>query len=327
MKWFKAGIRFFPVVLTVCIVMSGASVFAAYPERDITVIVPFKPGGGSDVIVRAMAPYMKKYLPRPVNLLVQNIDSAGGRIGTFQLYDAKPDGYTIGLLEPFTFTLAEVLGETGGRTSAKMTWLPKVSGTPFILAVNPNSGIKTIQDLKGKKVRAATAQATLPTTVVVLKALGAEPQVVMYGGGSECSLATMRGDTDLVVGIAGTVMRQATASNGKLIPLVTLGPERFADAKNVPAIKELGVKVSEDLLHFTDYYYMFAAPPNLPSEISGILTGAIEKTVKDKQFVEALDKAKIDTVYAPASEVRESVSKMPALLDRYKDTIKQVLSK
>ncbi len=329
-RWVKILTRFFLFLLVVGIGMNSVSTFAAsmnYPERDITVIVPYKPGGGGDLIVRGMSPYMKMYLPKQVNWIIQNIDAAGGRVGTFQAYDAKPDGYTIGLLENFAFPVAEVLGETGGRISTKMTWLSKLSSTPFMLAVSSNSGIKTIQDLKGKKVRAATAQATLPTTVAMLKFLGADPYIVMYGGGSECALATLRGDTEVMVGIPATILRQAEASRGKLIPLAILGEKRFADAPNVPSLKELGVTLSPDMLFFNDYYYMLAGPPSLPSEVSKILIGAIEKTLKDQRFVEELAKAKIEVSYAPAKQVKESMSLLPGLLARYKESIRQAVGK
>ncbi len=67
-----------------------------YPDRDITCIVVFRPGGGTDIIARAAAPYLRKSLPSPVNVIIQNIDAAGGRTGCFKIYDSKPDGYTVG---------------------------------------------------------------------------------------------------------------------------------------------------------------------------------------------------------------------------------------
>ena len=86
-----------------------------YPERDIVIVCPWVAGGGSDVIARASARYLRKYLPKQMNVIVQNVTAAGGRVGSFQVYDAKPDGYTLGLLEPFVFVMADAMRELGNR--------------------------------------------------------------------------------------------------------------------------------------------------------------------------------------------------------------------
>ncbi|MEW6263666.1 MAG: tripartite tricarboxylate transporter substrate-binding protein [Thermodesulfobacteriota bacterium] len=300
---------------------------ANYPARDITVVVPFRPGGGSDVIARAAAPYLQKYLPKPVNILVQNVDAAGGRAGTFKVFDAKPDGYTIGLLEPFTFVVAEVMGEAGARSSAKLTWLPRISSTPFIIAVSSSGAIKSVQDLKGKRVRAAASQASLLTSMTVLKTLGAEHQAVMYGGGADCTLATLRGDTDITVQIASTVVRQVEASGGKLVALATLGESRFANAPNVPTLKELGITIPAGLMPLLSYDYMYAGPPGLPEGLVKILNTAIEKTVADSEFVAILTKAKLPIAFAPGQVCQATVSRLPALIAAHKAEIQKVLEK
>jgi tripartite-type tricarboxylate transporter receptor subunit TctC len=319
------------VFLVACGIVQGlpASVHAgsAYPERDITVVVPFKPGGGTDVIARAAGPYFKKYLPKPVNLVVQNIDAAGGRVGTFRVYDAKPDGYTIGLMEPYTFVVAEVLGETSDRTATKMRWLPLISTSPFMVTMSSQSPIKSLQDIKGKRLRASAAQATLPTSVAILRALGGDPQIVMYGGGAECSLAAIRGDVDSYVGIAPTAIRAAASAPGKLVLLAVLANERVPEAPQVPTIKEAGFDIPKDVMALAGYDYIFAAPPGLPDEIAQILSETIQKMAADKEFVSELAKAKIPVSYAPGPTMQETVSQMPRVLAGHKEAIKRALGK
>ena len=71
---------------------------AGFPERDITFIIPNQVGGGFDAYVRAIAPVMEKYLPNKVNVVPLNVPAGGGAKGVNQLYRARPDGYTIGIL-------------------------------------------------------------------------------------------------------------------------------------------------------------------------------------------------------------------------------------
>ena len=69
-----------------------------FPEKIITWIVTYPPGGGFDTYARAIAKRMPKYLPKKVQIVIKNSPGAGGRYGTNLLYRAKPDGYTIGIL-------------------------------------------------------------------------------------------------------------------------------------------------------------------------------------------------------------------------------------
>ena len=65
----------------------------------------YNAGGGFDLISRMLAPYLEKYLPKKVNVVVKNVAGAGGTVGSIELYDAKPDGYTIGLLDADTLAV------------------------------------------------------------------------------------------------------------------------------------------------------------------------------------------------------------------------------
>ena len=136
------SLRFFfcPLVLIVLVGFSMEDGFAAeaqkYPAQDIVLVVPFVPGGTNDVVARLSAPFLRKYLPKEVNIIVQNVSAAGGRIGSFQVYDAKPDGYTLGVLEPLVFVVAEAMGERT-RDISHMTWLPRAIAAPFAMGVSP----------------------------------------------------------------------------------------------------------------------------------------------------------------------------------------------
>ena len=164
-----------------------------YPTRDIVCIVPFVPGGACDVVARSSIPYLRRYLPRQVNIVVQNVGAAGGRVGSFQVYDAKPDGYTISVMEPMVFVVAEAMGESQKKIT-HMNWLPRASTQPFMMGFSSQSPIKTIDDLKkAKRVRAAVTQSIVAGTIAFLEHLGTDPQPVMYGGGAEACLGVYEG--------------------------------------------------------------------------------------------------------------------------------------
>src|ERR1700759_3253869 len=76
----------------------AAAAPATYPAKTIQFIVPYAPGGGFDVYVRFVAPVMEKYLPKKVSIVPINVASGGGSRGVSQLYRARADGYSIGIL-------------------------------------------------------------------------------------------------------------------------------------------------------------------------------------------------------------------------------------
>src|SRR3972149_9117911 len=79
--------------------VASAPSLAAFPEKEITWIVPYSPGGGFDAWSRQIGATMKKYLPGGVDVVIKNVTGAGGRTGSITLYRARPDGYTVGLLD------------------------------------------------------------------------------------------------------------------------------------------------------------------------------------------------------------------------------------
>src|SRR6202521_4576533 len=115
---------------------------AGFPERDITFIIPNQVGGGFDAYVRTIAPAMEKYLPNKINVVPLNVPAGGGAKGVSQLYRARPDGYTIGIMNiPGLFILQE---RGGGYDLAKFTWLAGLGKDPYGLAGPGNSPVKSI---------------------------------------------------------------------------------------------------------------------------------------------------------------------------------------
>jgi tripartite-type tricarboxylate transporter receptor subunit TctC len=298
-----------------------------YPAQDIVMIVPFVPGGTNDVVARLSAPVLRKYLPREVNIIVQNISVAGGRVGSFQVYDAKPDGYTLGVLEPLVFVVAEAMGERK-RDITKMTWLPRASTTPFAMGVSPKSSIKTLDDIKKtKRIRASVTQSILAGNIAFLKFMGTEPHVIMYGGGAEACLAAMRGDVDVVITTASTLLRQAESSGGQLIPKVVFSESRLSSAPDLPTAKELGVDVPKEILTLMTFDIVFAAPYGLPPEIQKTINDGIEKTLREPGFVKGMETAKLPVTLLSSEEMQRRMADLARVVPKYIDSIQEALPK
>lgn len=317
------------VVTFALLVGVGISIAKAssYPERDIVCIVPAPPGGGTDVVARAAAPYFKKYLPKNPNIIVQNIAAVGGRTAWINLYDAKPDGYTIGSMEYNVPVVAKTIGEFGGRDPMRMTFFHRVSNSPYMMGFGHKSQIKTVEDLKGQKILASCSQVTILPSMGSLKFLGAQPQPVFYGGGSDCCLAAMRGDVDLVITPGATLIRHASASGGKLIPILTFAENRLWFATDIPTAKEKGFNISEGLMAALDIHYFFVAPYGLPAEVSKLLNEAVQKMIQDPGFAQDLEKVKLKLAVRSPEQVQKTMQTMLDIGMQYKDVLVQSAGK
>ena len=161
-----------------------------WPAKDITLIVPFKPGGGYDLQARIIAPFLEKYLPLKVNVVVKNVDGAGGKIGATELSKAKPDGYTIGIMgrEAVAFMRAN---KELHWIPATWTWLGQVSSDPLVVAIPTAGKFKTLADMKGQDIRFGVTSEMLPSAVVMGQAIGMKPRPVLFGGSGDAILAAI----------------------------------------------------------------------------------------------------------------------------------------
>jgi tripartite-type tricarboxylate transporter receptor subunit TctC len=275
-------------VIGVVVGIAGPASAAGFPERDITFIIPNQVGGGFDAYVRAIAPALEKYLPNKVNVLPLNIPAGGGAKGVSQLYRARPDGYTIGILNiPGLFILQE---RGGGYDLNKFTWLAGLGRDHYGLAVAWNSPVKTVDDLRAlSKTRPVKFTATGPdgtaygVTLIASELLGIKIQLITgYKGSSEYVAAAVRGDGDAVITNLPILARFEASQSLRIIATFTTDGTR-PDIPNATALGEpqLGDLVVER---------MVGGPPNLPAETKKILVDALDKAINDPAVVSMSEK-------------------------------------
>src|SRR6185503_9727181 len=133
---------------------------AAYPEKPINLIVAYSPGGGTDLIARAIAPYLEKYLGGGARIVIVHRPGAGGEIGFAAIANAAPDGYTIGFVNtpPLITVPIERTAQFGGPQRFEL--LGNVIDDPCNFAVHADSPIRNLKDL-AEWARANPGQATV----------------------------------------------------------------------------------------------------------------------------------------------------------------------
>jgi len=301
---------------SLAITLPSPTLAAGFPERDITFIIPNQVGGGFDAYVRAIAPAMEKYLPNKVNVVPLNVPAGGGAKGVSQLYRARPDGYTIGIMNiPGLFILQE---RGGGYDLNKCTWLAGLGKDAYGLAVAFNSPIKSVADLQAlSKTRPVKFTTTGPdgtaygVTMIATELLGIRLQLITgYKGSSEYVAAAVRGDGDAVITNLPILSRFEASQSLRLIAAFTSGGTRH----DIPDAAALGQPQLADLL----VERMVGAPPNLPSDIKKILVEAIDKAVNDPAVAALSEKAGMGLALQSPDEVVADIRSQASFFAKWK---------
>lgn len=313
-------------LLGVSIGMAAGSALAAFPEKDITWIVPYAPGGGFDAWSRQIAAHMQKHLAPGVNVVVRNVTGAGGRTGSIQLYRAKPDGYTVGLLDvagllPYQKAVG---AEKAGFDIEKYVWIGRVATEPWVLLAPSKSPLRSLADLKARKDLSWGIEGPGSTkwlfTVIEAREFGLPMRFVSgYGGTGEMIPASLRGDFEVWTNAGPAHIPYV--KNGELRALVQFGEKRMSAFPDVPTAKELGVDLVAEILR------LLAAPPGTPAELARTLEGAFLKAMNAPEFKAWVEKSQQEANPGGQKEAAAAAANFSRLVERHMKDIAEVLRK
>jgi len=302
--------------LLACASCSGP---ADYPDKDITVVIPFNSGGAFDAYVRALAPGLQKHLPNSINVLPKNLPGAGGRRGASDIYRSRPDGYTIGIFNMPGVLIPQLQGMTIGYELSKVTWLATLGYDHYVFVVKGDSPYKSIDDLQ-KLGRNITYGATGPgstsfvATNIVNETLGIPFDIITgYKGSAGYLLGLIRGDFDAAMINYSTA--RTYLESGDIKALAVFGIEssdpEIADASDLGA-PELGhIRVVR----------MMGAPPGLPDDIKTMLEQALLGAMQDADFQSWLKSTGNEAHPASATETAAAVVEMTEFYDQFKQLL------
>ncbi|WP_454914474.1 Bug family tripartite tricarboxylate transporter substrate binding protein [Variovorax gossypii] len=232
---------FFRGLLAVCL-CTAALAHAAYPERPITLVVPYAPGGSADALARVLAVRVGQKLGTSV--IVDNRPGASGTIGAAFAAKAAPDGYTV-LYDATPYSINPHLFPRMPYASNALQPLALVALAPNIVIVRADSSLKTIKDLvdkakaePGKMNYASGGSGTVQRLAAELlrQRLGLDMVHVGYKSGGPAIVDVMGGQVDFMFStIAGSY---PLVSSGKLRALAVSSPQRSARLPEVPTLGE-----------------------------------------------------------------------------------------
>jgi len=287
------------LVITVCFEGLTAAK-GVYPTKPIKLVVPYNPGGGSDISARVFTKYAEEYFGQPI--IVANISGAGGSVGGQEVLNSKPDGYTLF----WHHGAMHVSYHTG---IADFTW---DNFTPVCQAAFSNGSIvvakdapwNTIEELMtyikenpGKVHEAVTIGGTSHFGgVEVDLATGGGNLVFVSGGGDNEKITKLLGGFFEMTSLTTSAARDFLGA-GKIKVLATAGSERDPYFPDIPTMQERGFDVT-----IVKDYGVFA-PPGLPQDIANTISEIFKKMLEDERVIKDLDKVGVIPLYRNHDEL------------------------
>jgi tripartite-type tricarboxylate transporter receptor subunit TctC len=299
-------------IVAACILASGAASSQTYPNRPITMMVPFPPGGATDAIARIIQDSMAKSLGQPI--VVENIGGAGGMIAAARAARADPDGYTIlihqvalaagmTLYQNLTFDAEKDFVTIGLINTAAST----LAGRPTLPANNFNELLRWMKQ-PGQSIKIGhpgIGSYGHLAGVLVAQELGVKATQVPYRGAGPALVDLLAGQVDLESQSA--VVSGPLVKAGKLKAYAIIGRKRYAGLPDLPTMGELGYKKLD-----IDFWHMLLAPAGTPRPIVDKLNTALCAALADAKVQKTFADGGMD-LFPPEEETPEAAS---ALLKR-----------
>jgi tripartite-type tricarboxylate transporter receptor subunit TctC len=271
------------VTAVLAVIALGAQ--AAYPERPITMIVAYPPGGGTDLVARALAPFVEKYLGGGAKIVVVNRAGAGGEVGFAALANSLADGYTIGFVN--TPPLLTIPIERAAQFHwQRYEYVGNIIDDPCNFSVHADTPIKNLAEL------AAYAKAHPGEVTVGTTGIGSDDHIAMLkferAAGVKLRHIPFKGSADVRAAIAGKQIVVAAINIGEALQyqkggtpirnLVQMSPARTDLAPELPTAREQGFDLEMSSLRG------LVAPKGIPSEVRERLVKAVAQSVTDPEF-------------------------------------------
>ncbi|CAM0554857.1 hypothetical protein EHLJMEHL_00444 [Vreelandella titanicae] len=270
---------------------------ADFPEKDITIVVGYGPGGGTDITARVVARYLEKYLDGDPSVVVKNVKGAGGVMALTQVSRADPDGYTVG-----TFNVPASIGRMTDRKVSydldSFEFLSSVTSDPNTLITQSDDDIATLDDLK--QVCAEGDRLTLGlagyggedhfAAKQIESALGCHFTFVPLGGDGSARTALMGGHVDLAVVNVSAAYNYQDSVNF----LGVMDESRSEYLQDVSTFEEQGYDI--DMASTRGY----VLPKGTPTVIVDQYNEAFAQMFEDPEFLEDMSREAVPTAYLDA---------------------------
>ncbi len=283
-----------------------------YPSRPVEFIVPWAPGGGSDVLMRIISNKIEPYLGQPMPVI--NIPGVGGTVGLLEASKRPADGYTVTQVHE-GLPVARRTGLT------ELNWdnfdpIALMTSSPQFLVVRADSPWKTFEEFVAHakenpgEIRMGVTLGGVPHlhAAMIEEAAGIEFGYVGYEGTGERIRALVGGNLEAAIGDIASALE--FVKNGDLRYLATGANERQAQTPDVPTFKELGHDLELNITRG------IVAPKGTPQDRLDVVEGALQELAQDPEYVKLTNNAGAEVDFRNQEDYRAYLEKLDATIQR-----------
>ncbi|MCM2251801.1 MAG: tripartite tricarboxylate transporter substrate binding protein [Ramlibacter sp.] len=291
---------------------------AEFPNQPIRIVLPFGPGGGTDVVARSLAEKLAPVFGVPV--VVDNKPGGNSVIASRQVATAPPDGHTLLLTTDIHAINAAYGGSLPYDSLKDFAFVTQLTTSPLMLLAHPSAGLRSLADVVAQakarpgRLSFASLGSSSPHYLGFewfKRMAGVEMIDVPYKGGGQALVDLLGGQVNLSLIVAGNGIKQAKA--GKLVALAITSPSRNAVAPDVPTFAESGFP-EFSLLN----WYAIMAPAGTPPAVVTRLAREIGHAMRDPAVVERVRAAGLDPVTGAPADLEALVRRD---IERYRRII------
>lgn len=305
MRWWM------PLALSLAAFCGTLPAFAQsrFPDHPIRFVVPFPPGGGNDILARAIAPKMGEFLGQPV--VIDNKAGAGGNIGTDLVAKSPPDGYTIVIASNQITINPWLYSKLPFDIERDFTPVAQAASVPMVLVVHPSVAASNLREFialvkaQPDKFNHSTPGDGTPQHIafeVFNHAAGIKVTHVPYKGTGPAIADLLAGQVQAAIGTMASLEQHVKA--GKLRALGVTTPKRSQTLPQVPTLAEAGLPGFEVPL-----WYSILAPANTPKEVVNRLSSDIAKSLATPEIRDRLTGQGFEVNYLNAEQMNDLIKR------------------
>lgn len=283
------------------------------PKEAIKMIVPFNPGGGSDTRARLICSYWEKYLPGDKPIVIINKPGGGGILGLTEVYNAKPDGLTLVIMDTVGMVLNELTADVRYKT-LDFEPIGQTNAYTRVLVTNPKtipdgcSWQEVVDKIYDYRIATVGFGTTPHMGVVAIGEVGefydsAKLKLVHYDGTGASIAGFQRGEIDIMIGSIES--HSSYAADGLMKFNMVFADERHFMCPDVPTSVEEGLRNVEKINAITYGNSVIFAPPKTPENVLSVLQDSLEQAMKDPELIQKGLDAKNPLVWLSAGRCSE----------------------